>query len=606
MRAAFRVSAALALALLPVLDPVVPRGLEPMAKRVVLVSLDGAADWMIDRWLEQGKAPVFAALARDGASADAALSTLPTLTSVAHASIWTGAPPSVTGVAGNTVLLAPPGEYTITDTATGFDSTARHAEPIWETAGRSGRRALVLQATGAWPFPAPPVQGVRLFDIYGDRLAPAQLVTGSLVQGRYTLDTPAGPATLTAIEGGTLQVDIAGRTSTIAPGADRAWTPPIPARVREVDGSFSIGVLDYSAMTGAFMLVRGSVLRLASSDEPEVEAFRTKSGTLVDEGAFIGWYYRERLGPTLPSSGTGRAEDRLVALTMASQSYFDGTLEYAATQPWDLLVCYTPALDEVGHALAGLVDPDSSRSTAALAERAWPYLERAYAGTIERFLRTIRERFPDATVIVTSDHGMEGTGRVAYPNVILRQAGLLEVDTAGEIDVSRTRAAVLEQRGGLVTLNVSERRGGLVGPSERASIKRQVTSALLAARDPETGGPVIRGVLDADLDGRALGFTAEAGADLVLDPAPDYAISTDTSGTQVAGVSRFAMGEGKHGPLPSRRKLQGIFYAAGPGVAPGLRLPLVRVTDIAPTVARLLGIPPPAQSTGTPILLDPR
>jgi len=596
--------AALGLALALVIDPALSRGLEPIAKRVVLVSLDGAADWMIDRLIDQGKAPAFAALAKDGAVADAALSTVPSLTSVAHASIWTGAPPSVTGVAGNAVLLGPPGEHTITDTATGFDSTARHAEPIWEAAARAGRRALVLQATGAWPFPAPPVQGVRLFDIYGDKLAAAQLVTGSLVQGRYTLDTPAGPATLTAIEGGTLQVDVTGRTTTIAPGADRAWTPPIPARIREVDGSFSIGLLDYSAMTGAFMLVRGSVLRVASSDAAELEAFRLKTGTLVDEGAFIGWYYRERLGPTLPSNGTGRAEERLVALTIASQSYFDGTLEYAATQPWDLLVCYTPALDEVAHALAGLVDPASSRSTPALADRAWPYLERAYAATVERFLATIRQRFPDATVIVTSDHGMEGTGRVVYPNVILRQAGLLELDAAGDIDVSRTRAAVLEQRGGLVTLNVSERRGGIVTPSERAAVKRQATSALLAARDPDTAGPVIRGVLDADIDGTTLGFTADAGADLVLDPEPDYAISADISGTQVAGASRFPMGEGKHGPLPSRRRLQGIFYAAGPGVAPGLRLPLVRVTDIAPTVARLLGIQPPAQSTGAPILLE--
>ncbi len=570
----------------------------------MLVSLDGAADWMIDRWLEQGKAPVFAALAKDGAAAEASLSTVPTLTGVAHASIWTGAPPSVTGVAGNAVLLMPPGDHAVTETGTGFDSTARRAEPIWEATARAGRRALVLQATGAWPFPTPAVERVRLFDIYGARLSPAQLVTGSLVQGRYTLETPAGPATLTAIEGGSLQVEVAGRTSTIATGADRAWTPPIPAQVEGTDGSFAIGVLDYAPVTGAFMVVRGEVLRVASSEAAEVEAFRAKAGTLIDQGAFVGWYYRERLGPTLASNGTGRAEERLVSLTTAAQSYFEKTLDYAVTQPWDLLVCYTPAFDEFGHALAGLVDPDSSRSTPALAERAWPYLERAFAGTVERFVDIVRQRFPDATVIITSDHGMEGTGRAVYPNVILRRAGLLELDAAGAIDLSRTRAVVLEQRGGLVTLNVSERRGGIVTPAERAAVKRAVTSALLAARDPETGAPVIRGVLDANVDGGALGFAADAGADLVLDPAPDYAISADVSGTLVAAVSRFAVGEGKHGPLPSRRRLQGIFYAVGPGVAPGLRLPLVRLIDVAPTVSRLLGIPPPAQATGTAILLD--
>ncbi len=583
-----------------------PHGAEPAARRVVLVSLDGAADWMVDRWLEQGKAPAFAQLAKDGASADAAISTLPTLTGVAHASMWTGAPPAVTGVSGNAVLLAPPGDHAITEVASGFESTPRHAEPIWETVARAGRRALVLQATGAFPFPAPPVDGVRLFDVYGARLAPAQLMTGSLVSGRYAFDTPAGPATLTAVEGGTLRIDVAGRTFTLSATPGRAWTLPIPVHIDDTDGTFTIGLLDYAAVTGAFMLVRGEVLRVASTEPQELEAFRARAGTLVDEGAFIGWYYRERLGPTLALNGTGRAEERLLALTAASQAYFDGTLDYAATQPWDLLVCYTPAFDQFAHAFSGMVDPDSSRSAPALAERTWPYLERGFAATVERFVSDIRHRFPDATVIVTSDHGMEGTGRVVFPNVILRHAGLLEIDAAGAIDLSRTRAVVLEQRGGLITLNTTNRKGGIVPPGERALVKRQVAAALLSARDPDTGAPVVRGVLDAETDGRALGFSIEAGADLVLDPSPDYAIYVDAAGEQVAAASKFAVGEGKHGPLPTRRRLQGIFYAAGPGVAPGLRLPLVRVTDVAPTVAHLLGVPSPAQATGMALLLEPR
>jgi predicted AlkP superfamily phosphohydrolase/phosphomutase len=200
---------------------------------------------------------------------------------------------------------------------------------------------------------------------------------------------------------------------------------------------------------------------------------------------------------------------------------------------------------------------------------------------------------------------MEGTGRVVYPNVILRQAGLLDLDAGGRIDLARTRAVVLDRRAGLVTINTTGRKDGIVSPAERASVKRQVTATLLSARDPDTGAPVVRAVLDADTDGAALGFSAEGGADLVFDPASDYAIDEDASGQQVAAPSRFAVGEGKHGPLPTRRRLQGIFYAAGPGVAPGLRLPVVHLSDVAPTVSRLLGIPPPAQATGAPILLEP-
>jgi predicted AlkP superfamily phosphohydrolase/phosphomutase len=598
--------AALALVLLSVLVSSHPRAAEPSARRVVLVSLDGAADWMLDRWMGQGKAPAFAQMARDGAMAEAAQSTVPSLTSAAHATMWTGAPPSITGVAGNAVLLAPSGEHTILEKLSGFESPARRAQPIWETAARAGRRALVLQGTGAYPFPNPSLEQVLLFDIYGSRLAPADLVIGSLVSSRYSLDTPAGPATLTAVEGGALEVGLGERSWTISTAAGRAWTPPIAATVRGEDGAFTIGLLDYSPLTGAFMLVRGEVLRLSSSDPNELEPFRARAGTLVDEGAFVGWYTRERLGPTLASGGTGRAEERLATLSAAAQAYFDGALEYASGRPWDLLVCYSPVFDGFAHAMAGLVDPDSSKSNPALADRAWPYLERAFSTTVDRFVADVRRRFPDATVIVTSDHGMEGTGRVVYPNVILREAGLLALDPSGAVDLSRTHAVVLDQRAGLVTLNTSDRKGGIVAPADRSLLKRQVAAALLAARDPDTGAPVVRAVLDADVDGAALGFTAEGGADLVLDPALDYAIYTDPAGSLVAAASRFATGEGKHGPLPTRRRLQGIFFAAGPGVTPGRRLPVVRLSDIAPTVSRLLGIPSPAQATGTAIDLDDR
>ncbi|MBI1876033.1 MAG: hypothetical protein HYS05_19380 [Acidobacteria bacterium] len=64
-------------------------------------------------------------------------------------------------------------------------------------------------------------------------------------------------------------------------------------------------------------------------------------------------------------------------------------------------------------------------------------------------------------------------------------------------------------------------------------------------------------------------------------------------------------GLGVHGMFPTRRKLQAIFYAAGPGVAAGRRLGVVRSVDVGPTVAALLGIPPPANATGRPLPISP-
>jgi hypothetical protein len=71
---------------------------------------------------------------------------------------------------------------------------------------------------------------------------------------------------------------------------------------------------------------------------------------------------------------------------------------------------------------------------------------------------------------------------------------------------------------------------------------------------------------------------------------------------------RFALGsllgrtQGAHGYDPARHpEMRGIFLAAGRGVPAGVRSGDVRSLDVAPTVARLLGIEPPRSCEGRPI-----
>ena len=55
---------------------------------------------------------------------------------------------------------------------------------------------------------------------------------------------------------------------------------------------------------------------------------------------------------------------------------------------------------------------------------------------------------------------------------------------------------------------------------------------------------------------------------------------------------------GIHGLNPERAELQAGFVVAGPGVAAGVSLGPIRQIDVAPTLAALLGLDPPAQATG--------
>jgi hypothetical protein len=52
--------------------------------------------------------------------------------------------------------------------------------------------------------------------------------------------------------------------------------------------------------------------------------------------------------------------------------------------------------------------------------------------------------------------------------------------------------------------------------------------------------------------------------------------------------------------VDSRRPyMLGAFTIAGPGIASGVDLGLIRQTDVTPTLCEILGIDPPRQSSGT-------
>jgi hypothetical protein len=75
--------------------------------------------------------------------------------------------------------------------------------------------------------------------------------------------------------------------------------------------------------------------------------------------------------------------------------------------------------------------------------------------------------------------------------------------------------------------------------------------------------------------------------DLLLAAKSGYSFSGATGGAVTAAVLQQA---GSHGYLASEPDLDGIFIASGYGVKPGATLDAVRSIDIAPTIAKLLGV----------------
>ena len=164
-----------------------------------------------------------------------------------------------------------------------------------------------------------------------------------------------------------------------------------------------------------------------------------------------------------------------------------------------------------------------------------------------------------------------------YPNVVLKQAGLLRATgpTVAQCD------AYAGTQGGIAFVYVTD-------PARRAELVPRLKE--LFAR---TVG--IERVLDG-ADAPTLGMpTPEENpgmGEIILYPKAGYAFTGAAAGDVVTGPS-INYG-GTHGYASSDPELDGIFLASGAGIKPGLKLGRVRNLDVAPTIARLLGIALPS------------
>lgn len=169
--------------------------------------------------------------------------------------------------------------------------------------------------------------------------------------------------------------------------------------------------------------------------------------------------------------------------------------------------------------------------------------------------------------IVTGDHGFQDVDAYVYPNHVLAREGLRGCPQAGDWRATAHAAG----GGGAV----------FVAPAGDAVTIARAEAAL---RREAHGRYAV--LTRAELD--ALG--AMPGAALGLEALPGWAIgsSCDRGATEPSRVGR-----GTHGFLPSRPSMATGLIAAGAGVRKGAVLDRARLVDVAPTAARLLGIPAP-------------
>ncbi|HEV7404051.1 MAG TPA: alkaline phosphatase family protein [Chthoniobacteraceae bacterium] len=181
-----------------------------------------------------------------------------------------------------------------------------------------------------------------------------------------------------------------------------------------------------------------------------------------------------------------------------------------------------------------------------------------------------------ATVFITTDHGFKKVSKVVLPNVVLRKEGLLHAEGAQKV----TCDAYAMVQGGLAFVYVTD-------PAKRAALKPR-----LRALFEKTEG--VQQVLDGH-DGPTLGMPTpeenQGMGDLILYAKPTYAFQGAVLGEAEIVESKNYLGT--HGYPAGDPELDGIFLAWGYGIKPGTKLGRVSNTDIAPTMAEVLGVKMP-------------
>jgi predicted AlkP superfamily phosphohydrolase/phosphomutase len=297
---------------------------------------------------------------------------------------------------------------------------------------------------------------------------------------------------------------------------------------------------------------------------------------------------------------------------------------------WRLMVVQFQTLDSLQHRCWHLLGIDGDSQTpggwAAAIEQALRSLDDAVGELLELAKRR------GAAVVVASDHGFGPfLGKIALPE-LLRQRGLFQPagwanqvgfaaqrmglagrkwlsrrgDADGTASIARGAAGVLPvdwkrstavalhgDLGAMIYLNRPERfgKGTVASPRQVEQATADVLATLLESRHPESGQPLFANCWAA---------ASRLGCDPVEREWPDVvAIPADGYHTRTKLGPRGQIVV-RDDELTGTHRARGVFMVQAPGVRPGRGFQGY-LKDAAPTILRLLDIPPTSKMTGAPL-----
>jgi predicted AlkP superfamily phosphohydrolase/phosphomutase len=270
-------------------------------------------------------------------------------------------------------------------------------------------------------------------------------------------------------------------------------------------------------------------------------------------------------------------------------------LDYAMTNYGDgLLFFYFSSIDMQSHMFWWDSDKTHPTRSPSLARDYFHHLKGVYK-TLDAVVGDIAARYPDALILVISDHGFCNFRRQFNLNNWLVQHRYLGPRRAThlmtDVDWSVTRAYGMGINGLYINLRGRERFGIVSPGQEKENLVSELIARLMEVRDTD-GRRVIHQVHRGD---KIYNGPAAVGApDLIIGYHRDYRASWDTC---LGGITPFILADNDSAwaadHCADAAVVPGVLFANQP-----VRADFPSLIDLAPTVLSAFGLQPPAEMTG--------
>jgi predicted AlkP superfamily phosphohydrolase/phosphomutase len=627
-----------------------------MARRIVLLGIDSVSLEWLETFVGRGVMPAVERLMAQG-TVSPMTSFYPVDTGTNWASIATGASPQIHGC---NMQMHLPGEP-LDRRVSSFPAEYLCAEPLWVTAQRAGRTAVVFD----WPHSYPFESGEGLLHV-GEDGRPDNAMRAVQEVRAYTTHPPQRPERLLPMQ---RQHLLPVSLSPVGSAGDTGWRnlprrdgrpvlgtelPVVPgprSRYRSAEPLWALIWPDGAAAEGEYGRVTLHATRDADAplaairvgersewifhtfgtDQGEVPAaFQAKLLRLSTDASEFHLYLTE-IYPTagfahppelaaelLEVAGPFVAQPSRQQVVIGGASdiatYFEEQVAQGAwyeravrhvlgTRDWDVCLLKWHSLDWTNHLFAYATEPRHPLYDPAREAEAWRYWDQLFAQADRMVVAAWEAAGPDAVLAITSDHGSdavppEGAGYADLNGVLEREGWLVQEADGSGIDWSRTRAYAA---GYYVWLNVRGREpDGIVEPGELYRRERdRLITLLLSARDASSGQPLLRTCWPIE-EAATLGIGGPRTGDIFVQPWHSEAEIEESyqKARQHAGDGRYGTWDWPGVNAGSHHP--GTFLVlSGPGVRAGYRRPqAAMLSAIAPTLAQLAGLPVPRDADG--------